>query len=286
MAQPNAYEPQTNFSELAQPADIGRKLDAELHHLGDIIGKILTNLSLIQADDGGLQHGIVDGDALNSGTAVGVKPAEKWEKDTKYRINQTVFVGFALYRCKKAHKAEVFTDDLEAGNWEAIVSFDNVNDLLKDAGFRRIADNFSAISALAVNIDRINVIVDNMETVQSIVSNMPRLEKLVSMVDALSRIDLNTAAITKVAQISDAVELVVQNMDKIEASIEIAQAFALVKENLPAIQKIAAQIEPIVDVATNLDAVLDAPTHAARAEQAAASMGRRQKYKQEDQPGE
>lgn len=283
MAQPKSYSRDTDFAELkGSQADIGAKVNHELDMLGRGFDHVLRNLAKLQEDDGRLKSGVVDGDALAPETATGLRPATAWAERTKYQINDAVYVGYAVLRCKKAHKSTTFEADAEAGNWEIIVTFDHVikaiDGVASDPGFKRVSDNMGAISAIAVNLDRLNVIMNNLEAIVAINQKLPELMNLAGAFKAIMRLDLDLASVVKVAEIADSVITVAGDTEKVKEAASMAAGFAAVFENIEAIQKVNAMINPLKDVAANLDAVLEAPLHAQRAEQAAARMEREAKY--------
>lgn len=68
MSQPTAYEPAHEFltDEGANPQFPGSELDIEFAALDITLSQILTNLALIQRDDGALKNGIVTTDSLDT----------------------------------------------------------------------------------------------------------------------------------------------------------------------------------------------------------------------------
>lgn len=67
MAQPTAYNPAHEFltDEAANPNFPGSEIDIELNAIETTLDEILTNLVLIQRDDGALKNGVVTVDALS-----------------------------------------------------------------------------------------------------------------------------------------------------------------------------------------------------------------------------
>lgn len=283
MPQPKAYQRDTSFAELkGSQADVGAKLDQELDALGKGFDHVLKNLARIQEDDGRLKSGIVDGDALSSDTALGVRAAAEWVENFKYRVNDTVYKGFAVYRCRKAHKSEIFEKDLEALFWEPIVTFDKmiaeIVAVKEDAGFKRVSENMGPIGIIAGLSDKLDKIATNLELLMGIADKMPQINKVFALAGAIEDIETNMESLLKVAAIAEEVKAVAGSFETVNEAAQMAKGFIAVSENMPSIQKIGAMLGPLTDIAKNLDAVLDAPVQAARAEQAAARLGRQEKY--------
>lgn len=126
MSQPTPYVRQANFTDHTQnypdvPQD-GTEMDAEFNALKVTLDETLTNLSLIQRDDGGLRPKIVDRASLADTLVLGVEtPAIGWFTGTAYEIGQEVWVSSKLYVCNVAHTSGVFATDLAAARWTEVL---------------------------------------------------------------------------------------------------------------------------------------------------------------------
>jgi hypothetical protein len=95
----------------------GNKMDQEYNAIALTLGEVLTNLALIQRDDGGLANASVGTDQLKSDISAGVNPPAAWVTATVYAKNDTVINGTGWYRCIVAHTSGTFATDLAAGDW-------------------------------------------------------------------------------------------------------------------------------------------------------------------------
>ena len=82
MSQPTPYDREYNFTDYQSvnpttplPAS---HVDAELNRIVVTTDQILTNLELIQRDDGALANGIVTMDSLDAEVIAGISRAEPW----------------------------------------------------------------------------------------------------------------------------------------------------------------------------------------------------------------
>jgi hypothetical protein len=122
MSQPTPYTRHFSFTndQTANPSTKtpGNQLDIEYNAILTTLNQTLSNLALIQRDDGALANGSVGPDQLTSAALVsGVSPATQWATPVNYLTNNTVFFGFKLYRCLISHTSGVFATDLAAGKW-------------------------------------------------------------------------------------------------------------------------------------------------------------------------
>lgn len=126
MSQPTPYVRQANFTDHTQsypdiPQD-GTEMDAEFNAVKTTLDQTLTNLSLLQRDDGGLRPGIVDRASLADTLVLGVEtPAIGWFTATSYAVGQEVWVSSKLYVCNVAHTSGVFATDLAALKWTQVL---------------------------------------------------------------------------------------------------------------------------------------------------------------------
>lgn len=127
MAQPTAYNRQANFSDwlVAHPnqAPPAADLDAEFDALEVTIDATLTNLALLQRDDGALANQSVGADQLAVGLVLGIGPATDWVTATPYSVTDGVWKDNKLYYCQTAHTSGTFATDLAAGKWLEILDF-------------------------------------------------------------------------------------------------------------------------------------------------------------------
>lgn len=126
MSQPTPYVRQANFTDHTQnlpdvPQD-GTEMDAEFNAVKVTLDETLTNLALIQADDGGLKSGVVTRRSLSDELVLGIsKPAISWYTATAYEPGDEVWVSGKLYVCNIAHTSGVFATDLAALRWTQIL---------------------------------------------------------------------------------------------------------------------------------------------------------------------
>lgn len=125
--QPTPYTRQHNFTDHTQnlpdvPQD-GGELDDEFNAVKGTLDDTLTNLSLIQRDDGALANDSVGADQLKDDVDLGINPVGDWTTATAYGENDAVWKDQILYRCLIAHTSGVFATDLAASKWEALLNF-------------------------------------------------------------------------------------------------------------------------------------------------------------------
>jgi hypothetical protein len=102
-------------------------LDGLFAGIKSTLDQILTNLALIQRDDGALLDQRVTIASLStqvlallSSTAWAVKGA--WVGATAYKVGDVVLQAGIVYVCMVAHVAGVFATDLAAGNWGQVTA--------------------------------------------------------------------------------------------------------------------------------------------------------------------
>lgn len=131
MSQPTPYTPTTDFSEDEADGVSGRStvrtaaVDVEFANLATTIGQILTNLALIQRDDGDLRDELVD--TFNLSPAVlsligsaGFTVRGLWLTATAYIVGDMVRNTTGAYVCIEAHTSGTFATDLAANKWVTI----------------------------------------------------------------------------------------------------------------------------------------------------------------------
>ena len=131
MPAPPSYDRQANFVEYAaahtsepyNPADH----DAECDAIEQTLDQIVSNLSLIQRDDGALANQCVTTDSLSAAVAAllavsGSTIRGAWVTATAYAVRDVVTEGTGTYVCATAHTAGTFATDLAAAKWVLIYS--------------------------------------------------------------------------------------------------------------------------------------------------------------------
>lgn len=128
MAQPPAFTRTFDFEAFStnnpttpQP---GVQIEAELDNAKTTLDALLTNIALIQRDDGALANQSVGLSQLETGLTIGVNPATNWLTATVYDEGDTVFESNNLYYCTTDHTSGVFATDLSAAKWSLILNFD------------------------------------------------------------------------------------------------------------------------------------------------------------------
>lgn len=122
MTQPTKFKPPYDFSTDLQSAHGGR-LDATFQLLKTTLDQIISNLALIQRDDGLLANGSVHPDALSIGVnalmvAGDGTPRGNWAQGTFYKQKDVVAQSGQSYLCAAPHFATAsFANDLAAGSW-------------------------------------------------------------------------------------------------------------------------------------------------------------------------
>jgi microcystin-dependent protein len=128
VSQPAPFNRSFSFSnfQAANPTGAlpGSQVDLELNNAKSSIDGVLTNLALIQRDDGALKNGSVTFDTLSpSLQTAGLAPALPWVTGATYAMSVSVTHGSAFYRSLVPHTSGVFATDLAAGKWVLIVDF-------------------------------------------------------------------------------------------------------------------------------------------------------------------
>jgi hypothetical protein len=127
MSQPPAYSRSfsfTNYQAQNPTAALpGSQVDLELNSAKATLDAVLTNLKLIQRDDGGIKNATVGLDQLKAEVPVGFNAPVAWTTGTAFTAgSSTVFQGSGFYRCLVTHTSGVFATDLAAGKWQLIVN--------------------------------------------------------------------------------------------------------------------------------------------------------------------
>lgn len=155
MAQPTTYDRQYNFEEwqaLHPSAPLpGDQVDLEYNTIKITLDEVMTNLALIQRDDGQLANNSVGPDQLTSEVSIGLATPTTWTTATSYAVRDTVFYGIAFYRCLVAHVSGTFSTDLAAEKWELVADFSYTTGPgleLTVANVLQLDDDMEAIEAL------------------------------------------------------------------------------------------------------------------------------------------
>jgi hypothetical protein len=150
MSQPTPYSRQYSFTayQASNPTEPlpGQKIDIELNAAKTTFDEILTNLALIQRDDGKLANGSV-GKAQLDGSLItlGFERPDSWATATAYDVDDAIFINNKLYFCLVAHTSGVFNTDLAALKWVLVVDYTT---LVTDAQAAATAAAVSAAAAL------------------------------------------------------------------------------------------------------------------------------------------
>lgn len=167
MSQPPAYDRQYSFIDFqaANPADPlpSAQLEIELNAIKATVDAVLTNLALVQRDDGGLANLSVGNDQLEVSLRTGINPPTVWTvAPTVYAANDTVYYGLSgraeLWLCISAHSSTTDFDDdslvdlswSKLADWAAIsltaaeTSYDNTSSGLTADDVQAAVDEISA----------------------------------------------------------------------------------------------------------------------------------------------
>jgi len=130
MTQPTPYARQYNFTGFSsnQPSDQqpGVQIDAEFNAVKNTLDGILSNLSIIQRDDGQIASGTVSLPALASDILVyfaglvGWNLTGQWLTATAYEVGDVVAQDGNTYVCCTAHSSGSFAADLALVRWLVI----------------------------------------------------------------------------------------------------------------------------------------------------------------------
>lgn len=128
MAQPLPYVRAFNLTRYAalNPAAPynAAQHDAEFDAIETTLDGVLTNLALIQRDDGQLRNAIVEPDALSNATLNLIgdwNPVGPWLPDQEYAVRDMVTInGTVSYVCATAHTSTAFATELALGYWQRV----------------------------------------------------------------------------------------------------------------------------------------------------------------------
>lgn len=125
MSQPTPYVRQTDFPSLPETfSSFANGAENEFDAIQVTIRETLSNLALIQKDDGGLTNGIVTLTSLSSDVATFLGGSTSawslegpWLTTTAYVVGDVVMESTNTYVCAVAHTSGTFATDLAAGKW-------------------------------------------------------------------------------------------------------------------------------------------------------------------------
>lgn len=128
MAQPTPYTRQYDFEAwqaLNPNAPLpSANLEAEFDAVHTTLSEVLTNLKMIQADDGEVGRNTIGPDQLRSSVTLGFRTVAAWETGKEYFYLDGAWNGGKLYRCEERHTSGTFSTDLAAGKWILVVDVD------------------------------------------------------------------------------------------------------------------------------------------------------------------
>lgn len=126
-AQPPEYDRQANFTDHSEnypdEPHSGNDLDNEFNAVKTTIDAVLTNMALIQRDDGDLANGSVGADQLTPDLLALLGQAEIWETATDYEIGDIVYIDNGIYEAATAHTSGTFAADLADGDWDIVLDY-------------------------------------------------------------------------------------------------------------------------------------------------------------------
>jgi hypothetical protein len=127
MPQPTSYSKTTNFAQDEANNVGGRStvrttnLDAELRNIETTLDETLSNLALIQRDDGKIRDGAVEFYSLSANAKAALRgeltPRGAWGSPVSYVVNDVVTQAGVEYFCVISHTSGTFATDLTAGKW-------------------------------------------------------------------------------------------------------------------------------------------------------------------------
>jgi len=131
--QAQTYTPTESFNDSERNNAGGRStvrtamLDAELSAVATSVNALISNLQLIQRDDGKIKDAIVEPYHLSSAARAYVLATKwnargLWATSRAYAANDLVDQGGAAFICATAHTSGVFATDYSAGKWQIFTS--------------------------------------------------------------------------------------------------------------------------------------------------------------------
>lgn len=128
LSQPDPYARQFSFKafQVANPSTPlpGVQVDVELNAIKTTLDQLLTNIALIQRDDGEIGNSLVGLEQIDGSLiALGFGRPTAWATATTYEVDSAVFQDNKLYICLTAHTSNVFATDLALEKWIEVVDF-------------------------------------------------------------------------------------------------------------------------------------------------------------------
>lgn len=170
MPQPPTYNRQFSFTDYqgSNPSDPlpAAQHEIELNAIKVTLDAVLSNLALIQRDDGNLANLSVGNDQLEVSLRTGINPPTVWTvAPTAYSVNDTVVFSSGgrseLWLALVAHTStpDFDTDSLVSGFWRKLADFST---LTLSAGSTSYDNSSSALTAADVQaaIDELDALID------------------------------------------------------------------------------------------------------------------------------
>lgn len=198
MAPPTRYTRQFNFTNqqaLTPTAPLqADKVDAELNALVVTTDQVITNLSLIQRDDGALANGIVGPEQLSATITLGFGAPTPWEEGEAYTTTSIVTYTNKFYVASSAHtSATANRPDQISAPWTELIDLSSAS----------IADGSVTAAKLASNAVTTAKILDGSVTTAKIVSGAVDAASLAT--DAVTSTKIRDGNVTEAKLASNAV---------------------------------------------------------------------------------
>jgi hypothetical protein len=130
MSQPPAYTRQFDFSDFQSTAPAtplpGNQVDAEFNAVKTTLDATLSNIAVIQRDDGMLRNQSVHPESISNATLTmlnsSIVQRGAWLTSTVYAVNDIVTETSRVYLCLVAHTSGTFATDLAANKWALLTA--------------------------------------------------------------------------------------------------------------------------------------------------------------------
>jgi hypothetical protein len=160
MTQPTAYTPQHDYSaELGTTH--GTHLDEDFNDIEQTTREIRVNLSLIQADDGGLRAEVVRPEAFSAASLALMAgswiPRGAWVTTTQYSRSDVVAYNNDAYVAVSDHTSSDFATDLANDLWIKIVA----NATVAAASVTLVASGFLASTNVQAGLEEVSNEINN-----------------------------------------------------------------------------------------------------------------------------